>query len=467
MEARACSRTHGGVVRVRVVPDRRVPAVCPDNEELRYSLRSLWLYAPWVRNVYIVTNGQVPYWLDLSNPNVFIVTHGDIFPNRADLPVFSSPAIEVHLHRIPGLSDRFLYFNDDTMLGNVVWPDDFWSREGGQKVYLSWDVPQCNAGCPDSWLNDNYCDLVWGAGTRLPAPARSDPTADAQVCNTSSCNYDEGDCLGPNINDRGPKSWKNSRPQASSSARPGHVPRAPIQQQELPTQTYCGTGCPNSWLGDKVCDRACKTARCGFDAGDCGTALVRESVHRYELTRNGTEIVIPADRMSAYVDMAGKRCACCCVAAFALPTVVSSCRADPVHDHVGRARVRALHAVGHHHPEREAADPGAVARRRGARHLYRGDHGAQDGSRWWPRDRCPHRVHPAPTRDRVQRGVVVQRYGRGRRGTGRWRRRVVRRRSAERRRWPCRPSWQGAAVDGGRPRPGTCRPVALSLRPRC
>ncbi|XXQ39478.1 EF-hand domain-containing protein [Plasmodiophora brassicae] len=256
-----------------------------DNEELRYSLRSLWLYAPWVRNVYIVTNGQVPYWLDLSNPNVFIVTHGDIFPNRADLPVFSSPAIEVHLHRIPGLSDRFLYFNDDTMLGNVVWPDDFWSREGGQKVYLSWDVPQCNAGCPDSWLNDNYCDLV---------------------CNTSSCNYDEGDCLGPNINDRGPKSWKNSRPQASSSARPGHVPRAPIQQQELPTQTYCGTGCPNSWLGDKVCDRACKTARCGFDAGDCGTALVRESVHRYELTRNGTEIVIPADRMSAYVDMAGR-----------------------------------------------------------------------------------------------------------------------------------------------------------------
>lgn len=174
-----CARTHGGVVRVRVVPDRRVPAVCPDNEELRYSLRSLWLYAPWVRNVYIVTNGQVPYWLDLSNPNVFIVTHGDIFPNRADLPVFSSPAIEVHLHRIPGLSDRFLYFNDDTMLGNVVWPDDFWSREGGQKVYLSWDVPQCNAGCPDSWLNDNYCDLVWGAGTRLPAPARSDPTADA------------------------------------------------------------------------------------------------------------------------------------------------------------------------------------------------------------------------------------------------------------------------------------------------
>jgi hypothetical protein len=46
-----------------------------DHQELRYSLRSVWLHAPWVRNVYIVTNGQVPTWLDLSHPRVNVVPH--------------------------------------------------------------------------------------------------------------------------------------------------------------------------------------------------------------------------------------------------------------------------------------------------------------------------------------------------------------------------------------------------------
>ena len=46
-----------------------------DNEELRYSLRSLEQYAPWVRRIFIVTNGQIPHWLNLDNPRVSIVTH--------------------------------------------------------------------------------------------------------------------------------------------------------------------------------------------------------------------------------------------------------------------------------------------------------------------------------------------------------------------------------------------------------
>lgn len=46
-----------------------------DNEELRYSLRSIERHAPWVRNVFIVTNGQIPSWLNLDNPRVTIVTH--------------------------------------------------------------------------------------------------------------------------------------------------------------------------------------------------------------------------------------------------------------------------------------------------------------------------------------------------------------------------------------------------------
>ncbi|KAL0195972.1 hypothetical protein M9458_009544, partial [Cirrhinus mrigala] len=104
-----------------------------DNEELRYSLRSIEKHAPWVRHIFIVTNGQIPSWLNLDNPRVSVITHQDIFQNQSHLPTFSSPAIETHIHRIPGLSQKFIYLNDDVMFGKDVWPDDFYSHSKGQK----------------------------------------------------------------------------------------------------------------------------------------------------------------------------------------------------------------------------------------------------------------------------------------------------------------------------------------------
>jgi hypothetical protein len=65
-----------------------------------------------------------------------MVPHEAIFPNASHLPVFSSPAIEAHLHRIPGLSERFAYFNDDVFLGAPTWPEDFIALDGAQKVSL-------------------------------------------------------------------------------------------------------------------------------------------------------------------------------------------------------------------------------------------------------------------------------------------------------------------------------------------
>ncbi len=113
-----------------------------DSEELRYSLRSLERNAPWIRRIYLVTDNQIPYWLNLDDDRVEIVTHDQIFPSSSDLPVFSSPAIEAHIHRIPKLSNRFIYFNDDVFLGSPVWPDDFFTTRG-QKIYFAWDVPRC------------------------------------------------------------------------------------------------------------------------------------------------------------------------------------------------------------------------------------------------------------------------------------------------------------------------------------
>lgn len=58
----------------------------------------------------------------------------DVFRNLSHLPTFSSPAIESHIHRIEGLSQKFIYLNDDVMFGKDVWPDDFYSHSKGQKV---------------------------------------------------------------------------------------------------------------------------------------------------------------------------------------------------------------------------------------------------------------------------------------------------------------------------------------------
>ncbi|XP_078482003.1 exopolysaccharide phosphotransferase SCO6021-like [Ciona intestinalis] len=113
-----------------------------DHDQLKYSLRSLQLFAPWIRNIYIVTNGQVPAWLNTSHPNIIVVKHDSLFTQKEDLPTFSSPAIEVHLHKIPNLSPYFLYFNDDFILGSSVSINDFIAKDCSQKVYFASKIPQ-------------------------------------------------------------------------------------------------------------------------------------------------------------------------------------------------------------------------------------------------------------------------------------------------------------------------------------
>ena len=97
-----------------------------DNLELlRYSLRSLAAYAPWVRNVHLLTcRPQVPAWLESAHPRLRI-THHDQVMDAALLPTFNSFAIVQHLHRLPGISPRFVYFEDDMLLGAPVTPQDF------------------------------------------------------------------------------------------------------------------------------------------------------------------------------------------------------------------------------------------------------------------------------------------------------------------------------------------------------
>jgi hypothetical protein len=99
-------------------------------DELRYSLRSLDMYAGWVRHVYLVTDRQVPAWLDTSNPRLTVIDHRDLFADRGRLPTFNSHAIESQLHHIPGLSEHYLYLNDDVFFGRPVAPEKFFAGNG-------------------------------------------------------------------------------------------------------------------------------------------------------------------------------------------------------------------------------------------------------------------------------------------------------------------------------------------------
>ncbi|KAL0248712.1 hypothetical protein GEMRC1_003946 [Eukaryota sp. GEM-RC1] len=204
--------------------------------ELLYSLRSLETYAPWIRKVFIITDQQVPHWLNTRHPKVKIIDHSDLFPFELSgtLPVFSSPAIESQFYRLDelGVSPHFLYFNDDFFLGSPLLPSDLITPRG-QAVFLTWPVPECSPGCSSQWLGDGRCD---------------------SACNNEDCGFDDGDCEGVDPDDNQQSnffSWNSFSTSFSQNNR------------------YCSTGCFVTWIGDGYCDSMCNNRECGYDGGDC------------------------------------------------------------------------------------------------------------------------------------------------------------------------------------------------------
>lgn len=100
-----------------------------NNDELKYSLRSVEKYAPWVGQIFIVTDEQTPQFLNLSHPKIRLVDIREILPERA-LPCYSSPVIEYYLWRLPNLSERFIYANDDMFFNRLTEPDFFFNSSG-------------------------------------------------------------------------------------------------------------------------------------------------------------------------------------------------------------------------------------------------------------------------------------------------------------------------------------------------
>lgn len=95
---------------------------------LPYWFRSIEQFAPWVRKVHFVTWGHVPAFLNLDATKLHVVRHDEFIPAEY-LPTFSSHTIEMNIHRIPGLAERFIYFNDDMCLLRPMANEDFF-RDG-------------------------------------------------------------------------------------------------------------------------------------------------------------------------------------------------------------------------------------------------------------------------------------------------------------------------------------------------
>lgn len=105
-----------------------------DNQELKYSLRSIDMYMPWVRKIFIVVkDGQMPSFINFTNPKIKLVNHSEFIPKKY-LPTFNSITIEHFLYRIPNLAERYIYFNDDLMILKKVEKSYFFSANGNPKI---------------------------------------------------------------------------------------------------------------------------------------------------------------------------------------------------------------------------------------------------------------------------------------------------------------------------------------------
>lgn len=127
-----------------------------DWDTLRYWFRGVERFAPWVRYVWFVTDDQKPAWLNTDHPKLRWVKHSDFIPAEY-LPTFSSHTIEWNLHRIEGLSEHFVYFNDDVFLIKDTAPTDFFV-DG-----LPCDLPNLGVLYPDGFFShllfNNVCLL--------------------------------------------------------------------------------------------------------------------------------------------------------------------------------------------------------------------------------------------------------------------------------------------------------------------
>lgn len=118
-----------------------------DWDLMHYWFRAVDKYMPWIRNTHFVTWGHLPKFLNTEHPKLHIVNHTDFMP-EGSLPTFSSTALEINIHRISGLAEHFIYFNDDLFPVRPLRPDDFFDLKTGLPRYRYLEIPLRFVGTP-------------------------------------------------------------------------------------------------------------------------------------------------------------------------------------------------------------------------------------------------------------------------------------------------------------------------------
>lgn len=99
-----------------------------DWDNLKYLFRGIEKYASWVNNVFFVTCGHLPKWLNVNANKLKVIKHSDYIPSNY-LPTFSANPIELNFHRIEELSENFVFFNDDMFITDYVREKDFFYKD--------------------------------------------------------------------------------------------------------------------------------------------------------------------------------------------------------------------------------------------------------------------------------------------------------------------------------------------------
>lgn len=172
-------------------------------ETLRYSLRSIDAFAPWINRVYLLTcRPQVPGWLNPDHPKLRLVHHDQIM-DHGILPTFNSFTIVSHLHLLPDLSRTFIYMEDDMMFLSPVHPGDFHAPDNRTLVFEEKHIAPAaetiDSATPASGWNlalaqsNHHLDLAYGKRVRHQVnhvPLLIDRENWATMCRTFSAAID-------------------------------------------------------------------------------------------------------------------------------------------------------------------------------------------------------------------------------------------------------------------------------------
>ena len=128
-----------------------------DCDNLQYLFRGIEKYAPWVNKVFFITWGHIPSWMDINNPKLRIVKHEEFIPKEY-LPTFNSNVIELNLHRINDLSEKFVLFNDDLFILNYLEEKDFFENRLPKDYYI--EYIKKNPSKRHQIMKKNYIDII-------------------------------------------------------------------------------------------------------------------------------------------------------------------------------------------------------------------------------------------------------------------------------------------------------------------